>query len=166
MDDARDALCTESGFSEAVLGHERLMYSVSFALLNDRELCSDVVQSAILKAWKRIGTLRDPEKFRSWLIRILINECRSMKRRPAPLPLDEDIPAESEDSEMKLDVRRAVMKLDEKQRVPVVLYYFEDMPVERIAAVLGVPKGTVLSRLSRARDTLRKELRELEDRRI
>lgn len=163
MDEARYPLSTERGFSEAVLQCERLMYSVSFAVLRDRESCADAVQNAILKAWKHLGKLREPEKFKSWLVKILLNECRSMKRRQAPLPLTEDLPAGAPDRETTLDVRRAVMSLDEKHRLPVVLYYFEDMPIDQIAAALGLPKGTVLSRLSRARDALRKELKDYED---
>lgn len=163
MDLENKALTSERGFSEAVMKNERLLYSLSFSVLHDGSQCADAVQNAVLKAWKRIGTLRDPSKFKSWLVRILLNECRSMKRRPESLPLTEELPYPPTDHETKLDVQKAVMKLDEKQRVPVVLYYFEDMPVNEIAAALGIPKGTVLSRLARARETLRKELKEYEE---
>ena len=163
MDVTKEALSSERGFSEAVMQNERLLFSVSYSVLRNREQCSDAVQSAVLKAWKRVGSLRDPAKFRSWLVKILLNECRSMKRRPEQLPLTEDLPYVQADRDTRLDVRRAVMALDEKHRVPIVLYYFEDMPVEQIAASLGVPKGTVLSRLARARDCLRKELKDYEE---
>lgn len=163
MDVTKEALSSERGFSEAVMLNERLLFSVSYSVLRNREQCSDAVQSAILKAWKRKGSLRDPAKFRSWLVKILLNECRSMKRRPEQLPLTEDLPYVQADRDTRLDVRRAVMALDEKHRVPIVLYYFEDMPVEQIAASLGIPKGTVLSRLARARDYLRKELKDYEE---
>lgn len=159
----KESIRTERGFSEAVTGCERLLFSVSFTVLNDRELCADAVQNAVLKAWKRIGTLRDPAKFKSWLVRIVLNECMNLKKKPSPLPLTEDIPAETRDRDASIDVRRAVTKLDEKYRIPVALYYFEEMPVGDIAAAMGIPKGTVLSRLSRARDILRKELMDYDE---
>ena len=155
---------TERGFSEAVMSCERLLFSVSWSVLNDRELCADAVQNAVLKAWKRIGTLRDPGRFKSWLVRIVLNECMNLKKKPTPLPLTEDIPEASRDSDLDIDVRRAVSKLDEKYRIPVVLYYYEEMPVNDIAAAMGIPKGTVLSRLSRAREFLRKELKDYDER--
>jgi len=61
---------------------------------------------------------------------------------------------------MRSDVSRAVLKLGEIYRVPIMLFYYEDMKVQEIADVLELPKGTVLSRLSRGRDILRKELRD------
>lgn len=158
MDVSNESLTDERAFSEAVIRYERLLFSVGYSVLRNREQCADAVQNAIFKAWKQIKLLRDPAKFKSWLVRILLNECRSMKRRQEPLPLTEDIPFVQPDRETKLDVNKAVMSLEEKFRIPIVLYYFEDMPVAEIAAALGVPKGTVLSRLARARDQLRKEL--------
>ena len=61
---------------------------------------------------------------------------------------------------MRSDVNRAVLRLGEIYRVPIMLFYYEDMKVQEIADVLELPKGTVLSRLSRGRDILRKELRD------
>ena len=61
---------------------------------------------------------------------------------------------------MRSDVNRAVLKLGEIYRIPIMLFYYEDMKVQEIADILGLPRGTVLARLSRGRDILRKELKE------
>ncbi|MEG1559708.1 MAG: sigma-70 family RNA polymerase sigma factor [Clostridia bacterium] len=109
------------------------------------------VQNAIMKAWRKRGGLREPSKFKSWMIRIVINESKPIARRPKSLPLEEEIVADQFGYEVKIDVANAVMNLSEKYRLPIMMYYFEDMPVTEIAEALGLPKGTIVSQLSRAK---------------
>lgn len=99
-------------------------------------------------------------KFKSWLAKIVLNESRLIARRPQSLPLEETVAAESYDTEIKIDVADAVMRLDEKYRLVIILFYYVDLPVNEIAELLNIPKGTVVSQLSRARELLRKELKE------
>ncbi|MCE5234600.1 MAG: sigma-70 family RNA polymerase sigma factor [Clostridiaceae bacterium] len=153
-------LHTRQGFSDAAAAMARLLFTVSFSILHDQELCADAVQNALLKAWRSRRSLRDPEKFNGWLVKIVMNESKTLLRRPATLPLREEIPAGQFGHEVKLDVANAVLGLDERYRIPIALFYFEDMPVSEIAALLDLPKGTVISRLSRAREKLRKELKD------
>ena len=149
---------TRQGFSDAVTENRGLLFSVSFSILHDQELCADAVQTALEKAWNKRGSLRDREKFKGWLVKIVMNESKTILKKPRPNPLPEDIPIEQFGHEVKMDVANAVFKLSEKYRIPVVLFYFEDMPISEIASMLELPKGTVVSRLSRAREHLRKEL--------
>ena len=153
-------LNTRQGFSDAAAELARLLFTVSFSILHDQELCADAVQNALLKAWKSRRSLRDPGKFNGWLVKIVMNESKTLTRRPNTLPLCEEVPAAQFGHEVKMDVASAVFGLDERYRIPVALFYFEDMPVSEIAALLGLPKGTVVSRLSRAREQLRKELKD------
>ena len=158
-----DRLITESGFSSAVSSIQRLLFYVSWSVLGDREACADAVQNALLKAWAKRGSLRDAAKFKSWLVKIVLNESKALAVKPRHGELNDSMPAPGDDPEARTDVAAAVMRLDEKYRAPVILYYYEDIPVEQIADSLGLPKGTVVSRLSRAREQLRKELSDYDD---
>lgn len=149
---------TQAGFSDAVTALSGLLFSVSYSILHDRDLSNDAVQNAILRAWRKRSTVREPEKFKTWIARIAINESKRLLRAAPPLPLDDTVPAEAADPTVRLDVMNAVLRLDEKYRTPTVLYYFEDLSVGEIAETLHAPKGTIVSRLSRAREQLRKEL--------
>ena len=145
------------GFAEMVKRIERLLFSASFAILRNRDACADVVQSALMKAWKNRNRLNDRARFKSWMVKIVTNESKNYLRGRACLPLDENIAGREQD-QAKLDVERAVLRLPEAMRLIVMLYYFERYPVKDICAILNLPEGTVHSRLSRAREQLRKEL--------
>ncbi|MDO4544349.1 MAG: RNA polymerase sigma factor [Clostridia bacterium] len=151
---------SREGFSDATAKVSRLLFSVSFSILHNQELCADAVQNAIMKAWRNRRSLREASKFKSWIVKIVINESKHIAKQLKELPLEEDIPAAQFGHEVRIDVANAVQKLDEKYRIPIVLFYFEDMSVSEIATVLALPKGTVVSRLSRARDRLKKELKD------
>ena len=149
---------SREGFTAAVTQLKGLLFTVSYSILHDRERCADAVQNAILRAWRRRNTLRDSANCKAWLVRIAINDSKRLLRADESLPLSEDVPAASKDESVRIDVMNAVMRLDERYRVPVALYYFEDLSVNEIAKVLHKPKGTVVSLLSRARNLLREEL--------
>lgn len=151
---------TEEGFAAETGKLTGLLFTVSYSLLADRELCGDAVQNALLRAWEKRFTLREESNFKAWLIKIVMNESRNIRRRKGWAELPENLPDKECDTDMRSDVSRAVLKLGEIYRVPIMLFYYEDMKVQEIADVLELPKGTVLSRLSRGRDILRKELRD------
>ena len=157
----RPDIQTADGFTSAVKQIERLLFAASYAILGNSDACGDVVQAALLKAWESRHTLKNPALFKSWMVRIVHNESVNYLRSKQPLPLDEDIPY-SEESAAKLDVKRAINRLPEKARLVAMLYYFERYSVRDISALLHLPEGTVHSRLSRAREQLRKELPDYE----
>ncbi len=149
----------KSEFTRAVLEYERTLYRVAKSMLGDEADCADAAQNAILRAWERLNTLKRPEYFKTWLTRILINECRAILRsraRFAPLDaeLAESVPAREEHGELYA----TLMGLDEKYRLPVTLHYIEGFKTSEITAMLRVPEGTVKTRLRRAREILREEL--------
>ena len=146
-------------FTRAVLEQERTLYRVAKSMLGDEADCADAAQNAILRAWERLNTLKRPEYFKTWLTRILINECRAILRARARLvPLEpelaESVPAPEENGELYA----ALMGLPEKYRTPVTLHYIEGFRTSEIAEMLLVPEGTVKARLRRAREILREEL--------
>ena len=149
------------GFTAAAKQIERLLFAASYSILGNSDACADVVQSALMKAWESRASLRERAQFKSWMVQIVQNESRNYLRKRPNLPLDENIPGAEEDP-ARLDVKQAVNALPESARFLVMLYYFERYPVKDICALLNLPEGTVHSRLSRAREQLRKELSDYE----
>lgn len=145
-------------FIREVKSRERQMYRIARSYsLSDAECC-DVVQESLMRAWAKRGTLRDESVFGSWLIRILINECKSALRKRAKIVyLQEfpDIPVEADflhDDELE----RALFALPEKFRVPLVLNTLDGYTLKEIAGILQLPEGTVKSRVSRAKKRLQR----------
>ena len=153
-------ITTREGFAAAAAPLERLLLSVSYGLLRSWDLAADAAQSALLKGWRSRHRVKDTASFKAWLVKIVINESKNMMRWGFTVELDENTPDEPMDRDMRIDVRRAVFELPEKYRLPVILFYFEDMAVADIARALGLPEGTVISHLHRGRAKLREELKD------
>ena len=145
-------------FIERVRACERRLYRVSRTMLRSDSDCEDAVQETLLKAWAKLATLRQEQFFETWLIRILINECRTIYRRrpPSQDEIPESLAAPDEDH----SVMNALMNLPEKYRIPTELHYIEGYGISEIARMLFIPEGTVKWRLSRARALLKNELGE------
>ena len=119
--------------------------------------CEDAVQEALLRAWDRLDTLREEKYFETWLMRILINQCRTFYRRrpPAPAELTENIPQpEPEDAPLL----EALMGLPQKLRAALELHYIEGYSVAETARILNLPEGTVKWRLNRGRAALKETI--------
>lgn len=156
-------------FLQKVLDAEETLFHVSFSILHHEQDCADAVQEAILKAYDARDQLRDEAFFKTWIIRIVINECYAILRKSKRLMPYEESRADSSESPEKyvkeeyLDLYRAISQLDDRHRICVILYYFEDYRIDQIAQILHVPAGTVKSRLNRARQTLKGLLEETEE---
>ena len=146
-------------FIRRVRGCERRLYRVARTLLRSDADCEDAVQEALLRAWAKRDALREEAYFETWLIRILINQCRQLYRRrpPAEAELTDSVPAR-EDGGTAL--AEALSALPEKPRIALELHYIEGYSVRECARMLAVPEGTVKWRLSRGRALLRRELGE------
>lgn len=155
-------ITTTQGFADAATRVSRLLFTVSFSMLHNQERCADAVQSSLLRAWEKRSSLRESSKFKAWIIKILINECRKILKDESTSLLVDDIPSEQFGHDVRLDIANAVFKLAPKYRIPVAMFYYEDMPVNEIANVLDIPEGTITSQLLRARQKLRKELSDYE----
>ena len=150
---------TKADFIRRVRGCERRLYRVARTMLPSEADCEDAVQEALLRAWVRLDTLREEAYFETWLMRIVINQCRTFYRRHsrAEVELTEDIPSRETGDSTLLD---ALMKLPEKPRVALELHYIEGYSVKECARILGVPEGTVKWRLNRGRTLLRRAIGE------
>lgn len=150
---SRETFCALVGECEGTL------YNVAVAILGNRADCLDAMQEAVLAAWRSLGKLREPRYFKTWLTRILINQCRRTlrRRRGLPAPLNDAVSAPNPDDESAA-LRAAVDALPDRLRPVIVLHYYEDFAIEDVARMLGIPQGTVKSRLSRGRDLLRRAM--------
>ena len=158
---ARPDIRSADGFAAAIKQIERLLFAASYAILGNSDACADAVQSALMKAWQNRDSLKNDAGFKSWMVQIVSNESKNYLRRKPNLPLDDNIPTAEEDQD-HIDVKQAVSALPESARLIVMLYYFERYSVKDICILLNLPEGTVHSRLSRAREQLRKELPDYE----
>lgn len=153
---------SDQEFMARVRSMERKLYRIAHAILFSDADCADAIQEAVFRGWMKKGTLREPRYFETWLIRILINECRSLLRRQkaAPLPLNESAATGIQpDPEQDLLLRAALMELPEKYRMPLLLHHLEGYGLSDIARMLDMPQPLVKSRLHQARSALRKILK-------
>lgn len=143
-------------FAELVRENKVPMYRLAYGILRSQMDAEDAVSEAVVKAFERLNSLRDPEKFKPWMMQIVANEARKLYGKKKRVDLVEDA------SEMKLyhedaknELWDIVVRLDEKSRAVVILFYYEQLSLKEIGGVLDISEGTVKSRLFRAREKLR-----------
>ena len=147
-------------FAALAREHGRAMFRAARAVLDSDADAQDAVGEALLRAWQSFDRLRDPAAAKPWLLKIAVNCARTQLRRArAVLPLEEAAGAAAP-AEEPLGLWELVQALPEDQRLAVTLYYYDGLSVGEIARVLGVPQGTVKSRLARGRDRLRERCME------
>lgn len=153
---------TKEALGELILSSERQLYATARTILSDDQDCVDAIQESIVKAFSKIDTLKKDRYAKTWLMRILFNECYNIARRiNVNEPLDEGYaenrkqPKENRDYS---ELYRAVNELKEELRIPVILYYMEEFNIREIAQILEISEGAVQKRLVRARKTLKKKI--------
>lgn len=136
------------------------LFAYAFSVTKSREDAEDAVHNAIIKAFDGLSGLRNRAKLKPWLFSILRNECLSMLRQKKRFaPLDEAIPDTAEArNESGLDLENCVAALGTELREAVVLYYKLGFSTAEIARLTGTPRSTVMSRLARARELIKKRL--------
>lgn len=135
-----------------------MLYRVARSILSRDEDCKDALQACILRAWSARHTLRQPEYFGTWIVRILIHECHTLQRKQAKYSLAAEVPMGANAPAPDADVQAALTALPEKLRLPTVLHYIEGYSLAEISSILHVPQSTVRGRLYQARKALRLEL--------
>ena len=152
---------TGEAFAKAVTEMTQTLYRVSCSQLPNEADREDAVQEALRRAWEKRGSLRNEEYLRTWVVRILLNVCHDIQREEKRMIPAEEIPGPDVPSaEEPVDLKECLLRLDERERIPILLYYLEGFDIGQIAAVLRIPRGTVKSRLHRGRDQLRTICRE------
>lgn len=155
VEKARNGNVDEIG--SLLMENMKSMYRVAFSILKTEEEISDAISNTTVIVFEKIHTLKNAEFFKTWLIRILINECNKIHRQNKKIIYLENYNQTDLVYNDKYDdfgVRQAIKKLDEDLKTMVILYYFEDFNIKEISEIQKLPEGTVKSRLSRARKKL------------
>jgi RNA polymerase sigma-70 factor (ECF subfamily) len=142
--------------------------SAAWLILRDPEQAKDAVQNALVRAWRDLPTLRDPDRFDAWLHRMLVNACIDEARRLRRHRLDVDLadpniasPVVRDETSSIADrdqLERGFLRLEPEMRAVIVLHHYLDLTVPDVAATLGIPVGTAKSRLNRALELMRAAL--------
>ena len=158
------AVLDKESFCAQVIGCQETMFRTARAILRSDEDAEDAVQEAICAAFERRGSLREADKFRPWLLRILVNKCYDTCRRRRPTVDLEDVadylPAKTQDHTERLALWQAVMTLRGDLRAAVTLFYYDGLSIREISGALGISEAAVKTRLSRGRAKLRQLLEE------
>lgn len=159
-----EAVLDKEIFCARVIQNQETLFRTAKAILRNDEDAEDAVQEAICAAFERRDSLRDLEKFRPWLLRILANKCYDAcrKRRPSVdlSDVEDCLCAPETDPTERMTLWQAVMSLGDDLRVPVTLFYYDGLSIREISGVLGISEAAVKTRLSRGRARLRRLLRE------
>jgi RNA polymerase sigma-70 factor (ECF subfamily) len=155
------------GLPQLIDAHYEALYRYAYRLSGSAADAEDLTQETFGKALARLPQLREPERAKAWLFRILRNlylhKLRDQKRHKiVPLDAVGELPERSGDDPMpEIDpakLQNALNELDETFRTPIILFYFEDFSYRDIAEQMELPIGTVMSRLARAKAYLRSRL--------
>ena len=165
MDAVKAAESREERLESLVRMYQGMLLRTCYVYLRDVELARDATQETFLKAYRKMDDFRGYSSEKTWLCRIAINTCRSMRRTAWYRHVDrrvtpEELPLVGENlcSEADLDVMCAIMALPEKLKEVILLHYWQEMPVGEIAKVLGLAHASVSGRIKRAQEKLRSML--------
>jgi RNA polymerase sigma-70 factor, ECF subfamily len=150
-------------FAVLVDGALRRLDAAARLILRDPDLAQDAVQEGLIRAWRDLPGLRDPDRFDAWLHRLTVNACldlvRRRRRRPIEVelsPIDSTtVPDHSSAFAERELLDAALRRLDPGHRAVVALHYLLGMPLPEVAASLGIPYGTAKSRLHYALTAMR-----------
>ena len=146
-------------FTAAVTEYGRAMFRAARTCTDSDADAEDAVGEAVLRAWQAYGGLKNAAALRPWLIRIAVNCAREQRRKNGRvMPMDAadlELLAGAAPEEPASGLWEAVCRLPADSRAVVALFYYENMTEHEIAKILGIPRGTVKSRLSRARARLK-----------
>jgi RNA polymerase sigma-70 factor (ECF subfamily) len=156
----------EEAFASLARGAGDRLLAIAYRILRDLELAEDAVQQTLVLAWRELPSLRDVERFDAWLRRLLVNSCYREARRSRrlatnvrSLPVDQPAGTDEYVAVVARDqLERGFRRLPPEQRAVFVFHHYLGLTLSEIADELGVPLGTVKSRLHYATNTLRAAL--------
>lgn len=131
------------------------MYRIAISMLQNEEDAADAIQETVLRCWQKIGQLKNDEYFQTWLIRILINQCKDILRKRKKVVCIEEIPEIAhEDIYFSDEWKEVLCRLNEKNRIVMELYYVDGFSTKEIAEMLHISDMSVRSRMTRGRKQL------------
>jgi RNA polymerase sigma-70 factor, ECF subfamily len=160
-------------FGAIVNQYNTLMMRTAFMIIGDRDIAADAVQDALIQAWQHLPGLREAGALRPWLMRIVVNQCISYKRKAARTAAfvrqsladqSTQLAAEIADDhkgrlERDWDLAETVKKLPPKQQAVIMLHYYQGMTLPSMAQALNISENTLKKRIQAALNNLRQVLR-------
>ena len=142
-------------FGQLVMKYKDSLFFTAKSILRNDTDAEDAVCSAIMKAFENFSQLREQQSFKSWITRIVINEAYSICRKNKNLQPIEEMTSEPAYSDYHDEMWEIVNSLEEEFRTVIIMFYYNDIPVNQIAEFLDIAPGTVKSRLNRGRKKLK-----------
>jgi RNA polymerase sigma-70 factor (ECF subfamily) len=138
------------------------LYKTALSYLRNEEEALEAIQEVTYRSYKSIQTVRDATYFKTWLIRIMINYCNDQLKKKKRVVLGDDLLTiqGNRENHDRMELKDAMMGLDERSREILTLKYFNDMKIKDIASTMHCPEGTVKTWLNKALKALRDELEE------
>ena len=151
-------------FCQLVIQNQEAMFRTARAILQSDQDAEDAVQDAICAAFASRAELREPEKFKPWILRILTNKCydtcRKRKNTVDLADVQDFLPATETDHAQRMSLWQAVLSLGADTRAAVTLFYYDGLSIREISRILGISEAAVKARLSRGRTRLKLLLKE------
>lgn len=149
-------------FERRAMAQADRLHRIALSILTNEADCEDATQEALVRAWMNLGSLRQPQYFETWLVRILINECKKMlrKRRVRPwVELNDTLPAPDPPDKALWETLKGI---DERYRLPLTLHHVEGYTIQEIAGMLRLTQSTVKWRIHQGKQALTARLGEEE----
>lgn len=143
-------------FTKLMKSQMQSMYRTAKAILMNDEDVADAIQDTLLICWEKMNELKVDRYFKTWMTKILINNCYGIIRSNRRITYTDKLPERvSEENVSNIEWREALSAIDEKYRIVLILFYSEGFHTKEIAKILGITDSAVRTRLSRGRDQLR-----------
>lgn len=160
----------EQSFTKLIEENKLKFYKTAKIILKNDDDCYDALQEALISIYKNYEQLNNKEYFSTWATRIVINKCYDLLRKNKKNIISFDDNYESEIQSSKYDeydidqygIKKAIGCLNDDLKLIIILYYYDDFSIKEISKIVEIPEGTVKSRLSNARNILKKELKKEE----
>lgn len=142
-------------FVRLIKEYENVLYGTAYNILKNDDDVADVLQNTILIAYEKLGTLKEPSYFNTWICRIMIHECYSWINQAEKNVLETRESHDCQNDLAYIEFLDLIHALDEKHQVTLILFYYSRFKIKEISEILGISEGTVKSRLSRAKEQLK-----------
>lgn len=151
---------TNDKFIETVKRNSQRLYVIAFSYLQSKDDAEDVLQNTFLKLWNSNKDFESDEHIDKWLTKVCINDCKNVFSLPfrKHKSLEDEYDLSTFDKYFNIDLYNAILSLNKKERLVVMLFYYDDLPIKEISALAGIKESTVKSLLKRSREKLKQRL--------
>lgn len=153
----------KEAFSELIVAVEKELYLIAKTKLNNDDDIGDAIQETIYKSYKNIKKLKDDSLFKTWLVKILINECNNIYRKKSKYTISYEekemenyISANEDSNDLEFEV--LIKNLDTEEKLILTLYYCSKYTVKEISEIMKIKENTVKSKMVRAREKIKQQL--------